>query len=65
MLNARRHWPCIESNEDRRLFDYFKAYRANVRLKVTLLEWQQHQRVDLVETAKLYWNLMLQYIGAL
>ena len=65
MEHYRRHWPCIESNEDRRLFDYFKAYRANVRLKVTLLEWQQHQRVDLVETAKLYWNLMLQYIGAL
>ena len=63
MKHYRRHWPCIESTEDQRLFEYFKAYRANVRLKVTLLEWQQHQSDHLKETAKIYWDLLIQYIS--
>jgi len=33
--------PCITCNEDRRLFHYFKLYRANVRLKVSALSAKQ------------------------
>lgn len=57
-----REWPCIESPEDELLFLYFKAYRANVRLKVALLELGQHPTPALEETAKGYWKLLGQYL---
>lgn len=60
-----KHWPCIEGPEDEQLFLYFKAYRANVRLKVTLMELEQHRTDALVATAKLYWNLLDGYLAQL
>lgn len=60
-----RHWRCIECPEDEQLFLYFKAYRANVRLKVALMEWEQHRSAALEGTAKEYWNLMGKYLTQL
>lgn len=60
-----RDWPCIESQEDEQLFLYFKAYRANVRLKVALLELEQHPTAPLETTAKTYWTLLGQYMERL
>ncbi|MEI6411841.1 MAG: hypothetical protein WCR52_20790, partial [Bacteroidota bacterium] len=56
-----QHWACIESPEDWRLFQYFKAYRANVRLKVALIAWQQHGTEALEKTAAVYWDLLGRY----
>lgn len=60
-----RHWPCIENEEDERLFLYFKAYRANVRLKVTLTKWEQHRSEDLEKMARAYLDLMRRYLEKL
>ncbi len=60
-----REWPCIESPEDEKLFLYFKAYRANVRLKVALMELEQHPSADLEQTAKKYWELLGRYLERL
>lgn len=57
-----RIWDCMPSAEDQILFRYFKAYRANVRLKVTLLAWQQHRLAEQETTAKRYWDLLGQYL---
>jgi len=57
-----QHWPCFENEEDQQLFTYFKAYRANVRLKVTLLELRQHSSERLSRSALSYWSLLKQYI---
>ena len=56
------HWPCFEQAEDGLLFSYFKAYRANVRLKVALLELRQHPSDKLVKTALSYWSLLKRYM---
>jgi len=58
-----KHWRCIEHQEDEQLFLYFKAYRANVRLKVALMELEQHRTDALVATAKLYWDLLGRYLA--
>jgi aminoglycoside phosphotransferase family enzyme len=55
-------WPCFENQEDQLLFTYFKAYRANVRLKVALLELRQHPNEQLSTSALLYWSLLKQYV---
>ncbi|MFN0215058.1 MAG: hypothetical protein ACKVT2_12450 [Saprospiraceae bacterium] len=60
--NYTRHWACFETAEDSLLFTYFKAYRANVRLKVALLELRQHPNEKLAQTALLYWSLLKQYV---
>ena len=65
MENYCSHWPCMETPEDALLFQYFKTYRANVRLKVTLMEWQQHRSAVLEASAATYWNLMEQYLRLL
>ena len=57
-----RDWKCIENEEDAQLFQYFKAYRANIRLKVTLMEWQQHKTVELEKKAEVYWHLLEHYL---
>lgn len=59
----QQNWPCLEVQEDEQLFQYFKAYRANVRLKVTLMEWQQHNTEALEKSARTYWNLLDQYLS--
>ena len=56
-------WPCIEGPEDERLFQYFKAYRANVRLKVTLMAWQQQPSEELGQRALVYWDLLGGYLN--
>lgn len=60
-----RHWPCIEGEEDEELFLYFKAYRANVRLKIALMELEQNHSDDLEQAAKKYWNLLSRYLEQL
>ena len=60
-----REWRCIEDPEDEQLFLYFKAYRANVRLKVALMELEQHRSATLEETAKAYWILLAAYLERL
>jgi aminoglycoside phosphotransferase family enzyme len=57
-----RIWPCFEKEEDDQLFTYFKAYRANVRLKVALLELRQHPNERLSTYALSYWALLKQYV---
>jgi len=57
-----RDWRCIETPEDEQLFRYFKSYRANVRLKVALTEWQQHPSEALEKTARVYWDLLERYL---
>ena len=59
------HWACFEKPEDVLLFTYFKAYRANVRLKVALLELRQHPNEALAQTARSYWTLLRRYISEL
>ncbi len=58
----QRHWDCVEKQEDLLLFTYFKAYRANVRLKVALLELRQHPNETLSSAALSYWSLLKQYM---
>jgi len=60
-----RHWACSEYAEDKLLFTYFKAYRANVRLKVALLSLRQHPDNDISKSALLYWSLLKQYVAEL
>lgn len=60
-----RLWPCIEHAEDEQLFLYFKAYRANVRLKVVLMEIAEQQTTDLEKTARVYWGLLEKYLAQL
>lgn len=43
------------------LFLFYKAYRANVRLKVALLEWQQHRKKATQATGLRYWALLEEY----
>lgn len=60
-----QHWRCMEKPEDQLLFQYFKAYRANVRLKVALLELQQHRSDKLETSAGTYWELLGKYLANL
>ncbi|HLP94085.1 MAG TPA: phosphotransferase [Saprospiraceae bacterium] len=57
-----REWTCFERLEDDLLFTYFKAYRANVRLKVALLGLRQHADEELVKAARSYWALLRRYM---
>ncbi len=57
-----RHWACFENAEDKLLFTYFKAYRANVRLKVALLELRQQSDEKRSKSALAYWSLLKQYV---
>lgn len=57
-----RQWQVAPNPEDLFVFQYFKAYRANVRLKVTLLQWKQHpQDAQLAAMAGKYWDLLINY----
>ncbi len=62
-MNAYLHrWPCLEGPEDERLFQYFKAYRASVRLKIALIEGEQNPQSNATNKAQQYWNLLEKYI---
>jgi aminoglycoside phosphotransferase family enzyme len=57
-------WNCFEQPEDHLLFTYFKAYRANIRLKVTLLQLRQHPKDAAAASVALkYWELMRGYLS--
>jgi aminoglycoside phosphotransferase family enzyme len=60
-----RHWPCIENAADERIFLYFKYYRANVRLKIALLQWAQTPTPEAEKAARQYWALLEQYAAAM
>lgn len=54
-----REWNCMASPEDIRLFHYFKAYRANVRLKIDLLQMEQAPEAQLQSDMARYLEVML------
>lgn len=56
-----RHWNCLETAEDSAIFQYFKAYRANVRLKVSLLGWREHPDVRLPDEVETYLRLLVDF----
>lgn len=60
-----QHWNVFPKPEDRLLFLFFKAYRANIRLKINLLELQQHPSPLLKKQVQRYWELMVGYVEAL
>lgn len=62
-------YPCMFSDEDQLIFEYYKLYRANVRTKVNALKAiqaddkkEQTYRLDLVED---YFLLMREYLSVL
>lgn len=62
-------FPCINTAEEENLLTYYKAYRANVRAKVTALKVDQledeAERKSAVNNIKLYLDLMMQYLHSL
>ncbi len=56
-------WRVMEDREDERIFLYFKAYRANVRLKVALIEHAQHPSERLEDAARTYWRLVGRHLA--
>jgi aminoglycoside phosphotransferase family enzyme len=54
----RQRWEVMPAPEDRLLFEFFKAYRANVRLKVGLLELRDHQPPGLAGIVQRYWSVL-------
>ncbi|MEO0724274.1 MAG: phosphotransferase [Bacteroidota bacterium] len=65
LLKYLEIFPCLETEEDQRLFLYYKLYRANVRLKVNALKWQQTEgateRALRAKVVKKYFWLMRSY----
>ncbi len=59
----QQEYPCITEPTDEALFIFFKAYRANVRLKVTLLS--NHSTAATIATLRGYWDLLRNYWGGL
>lgn len=57
--------PCLEMEEDQRIFLYYKLYRANIRLKVNALKWEQANTVNerdiFAQALKEYYWLMRSY----
>lgn len=60
-----RGWNCMPLPEDRQLFQYFKAYRANVRLKIVLVELERGIEDGRLEFARLYASMLEEYFNAL
>jgi len=60
--NYTQRWACFQGPEDSELFTYFKAYRANVRLKVALLALRQHPDEQVSKNALGYWSLLKHYV---
>ena len=60
-------FPIIGNDEDRRLFSYYKCYRANVRIKVHAMlakqaDSDEEKQNHLVEVVR-YMHLMMEYVG--
>jgi uncharacterized protein len=60
-----RIWEVRPTPEDALLFLFFKAYRANVRLKINLLALRQQQSAALEASVQCYWRLLKAYMGGL
>jgi uncharacterized protein len=60
----RQRWEVMPAPEDAELFQFFKAYRANVRLKVALLELRQHSTPELKAQVQRYWRVLAGYLEA-
>jgi aminoglycoside phosphotransferase family enzyme len=60
LTHYRRQWEVLPDQADRQLFLYFKAYRANVRLKVLLLQLQASDGAapEARKNAQRYWGLL-------
>ncbi|MFO7657815.1 MAG: hypothetical protein R6W78_12165 [Bacteroidales bacterium] len=55
-----------EDENSRKLFSFYKSYRANIRAKVTLISLKEHpDDKQKVEDVKRYINLMNEYLGQL
>jgi aminoglycoside phosphotransferase family enzyme len=64
LQNYLRQFPCVETEEDQLIFYYYKLYRANIRLKVNALKWQQNsnqQQKEFAESISKYFYLMKSY----
>lgn len=59
----KRLWDVFPQPADEALFRFFKAYRANVRLKVALLELRQHPSDVLEAQVRQYWALLESYLS--
>jgi len=55
----QKEHPCMTAPADEALFLFFKAYRANVRLKVTLLG--NHATAETTAAMRGYWGLLRKY----
>ena len=60
----RQIWEVMPEPEDAELFRFFKAYRANVRLKVALIELRQHVTPELEAQVQRYWKALAGYCRA-
>ena len=62
------NFPGMETEEDQQLFLYYKLYRANVRLKVNALKWEQStepaEQKKRAEAVREYFYLMRYYAKA-
>lgn len=58
----RQHWEVFPAPEDHTIFRFFKAYRANVRLKVALIELRQRETAKLNRQVERYWALLNEYL---
>lgn len=67
LTHYRRQWEVLPDQADRQLFLYFKAYRANVRLKVLLLQLQASASpvAEVQINARRYWDLLHPYLQSL
>ena len=55
----RQIWEVMPEPEELELFRFFKAYRANVRLKVALIELRQHVTPELEAQVRRYWQALV------
>lgn len=65
MQEYKTHWACLVTPEDADLLVYFKAYRANVRLKVALLQLKESPDNALMDIARTYLALLGRYVDQL
>ena len=61
----RTAWEVFPHPDDQWLFLFFKAYRANVRLKINLLEWNQTKNSKPERQVKSYAALLKNYLKSL
>ncbi|MBN9351937.1 MAG: hypothetical protein J0H55_14755 [Chitinophagaceae bacterium] len=69
MRDYNSHFPAIKTTKDKRLFIYYKIYRANVRAKVNSLRARsaatESEKIKALSDAKKYLDLMKDYLKIL